>query len=274
MKNVIISIATPKGGVGKTTTAVNLAVGFSMKNKKILLIDADPGGYCSSAFGFDKEKIFANLMDIFNGSKNIRDTIHSTELNKLEIIPFEKLHYTDEVKFNKLTENKYILKESLNHIKHFYDYIIIDCPPFLYGSTINSLIASDYLIIPVNSSKFSLDAIDKMLHFTEELKNNENSNLKIDGLLLTMYEVNTKASFQMKRELFAKYPNLVFKTTIPKNTVVATSTFYNKPILLLNKNAKASIAYLNLVEEIIDKHETNNLMLLSGMQNYDFNYAE
>lgn len=270
MKNIVLSIAAPKGGVGKTTTAVNLAVGLSLKNKKTLLIDVDPSGYSSTAFGYSEDKIFGNVIDLYKHLKDVHDVIHKTELTHLEIIPFEKINYEEEVEFNKLTTDRTVLKAAIEKIKDQYDYIILDCPPFLYGSTVNSLIASDYLIIPVKASKFSLDAVNKMIGFVNEIKKSGNPNLLVDGLLLTMHEVNTKASFQIKKELFVLYPNLVFKTSIPKNTKVAESTFNNKPVLLFDKSASASKAYSNLVDEIIEKHETFSLMTLSGFEHADF----
>ncbi|MBI1930992.1 MAG: ParA family protein [Ignavibacteriales bacterium] len=270
MNNIVLSVAAPKGGVGKTTTAVNIAVALSLKNKKTLLLDADPSGFASSAFGYDEDKIFGNVMDLYKKTKSIHSIIHKTELRYLEIIPFAKINYDEEVVFNGLTSDKSIIKEAVNQIKHKYDYVIIDCPPFLYGSTINSLIATDYLIIPVKSSKFSLEAVDKMMNFVTEIKKYENPKLQVDGLLLTMYELNTKAAFNTKKELFEKYPNLVFKTSVPKNTEVAESTFYNKPIILFNSESKASKAYLKLAEELIEKHETLHLMGVTGFDNLDF----
>ncbi|MCW8850437.1 MAG: ParA family protein [Melioribacteraceae bacterium] len=270
MEQLVISVAAPKGGVGKTTTAVNIATGLALKKKKTLLIDVDPSGYCSSAFGYDEHKIFGNIIDLYNHSKQIQEVIHKTELSFLEIIPSAKIGYKDEVLFNNLTVDKKVLRSALEEIKPQYDYIILDCPPFLYGSTVNSLIASDYLIMPVKSSKFSLEAVHKMIQFVDEIKKSENPKLRVDGLLLTMHENNTKASFQLKKELYRLYPNLMFKTAIPKNTSVAESTFYNKPVMLFDENALASVAYAKFVDELIEKHETTNLMKLSGFQNHDF----
>ncbi|MBK7105358.1 MAG: ParA family protein [Ignavibacteriae bacterium] len=270
MNNIVLSVAAPKGGVGKTTTAVNIAVALSLQNKKTLLFDADPSGYASSSFGYDEDKIFGNVLDLYKKTKSVHSVIHKTELQFLEIIPFAKINYDEEVVFNGLTADKSVLKNAVDQVKHKYDYVIIDCPPFLYGSTINSLIASDYLIIPVKSSKFSLEAVDKMMNFVNEIKKYENPKLQVDGLLLTMYEMNTRAAFNAKKELYEKYPNLVFKTTIPKNTEVAESTFYNKPIIIFHAESKASKSYIKLAEELIEKHETLHLMGIAGFDHLDF----
>jgi chromosome partitioning protein len=271
MENIVISIAAPKGGVAKTTTAVNVAAGLALKKKKTLIIDADPSGYSSSAFGFNEEKIFGTTLDIYRHTQNVDDVIHKTQIPYLEMIPFERMDHNDEAVFNSLSHDKFVFNNAIKKIKNLYDYIIIDCPPVLYGSTVNSLIASDYLVIPVKASKFSLDSVSKIQKLVEDINKKENPNLKIDGLILTMYEQNTKASFHIKKELFIQYPNLMFKTTIPKNTSVAESTFYNKPVILFDANASASKAYLNFVDELIDKHETFNLMKLSGFDLDDFN---
>ena len=270
MKNFVLSIAAPKGGVGKTTSAVNIAIALSLKNKRTLLIDADPSGYASSAFGFNKENVFGGLIDLYRGTKTVNEVIHKTEISLLEIIPSIKINYDEEVEFNNISSDKSILKNAINDIKKYYDYIILDCPPVLYGSTINSLIASDYLIIPVKSSKFSLEAVDKMIEFVNEIKKSENQKLKVDGLLLTMYERNTKAAFIIKKGLYNSYPNLMLRTSIPKNTEVAEATFYNKPILQFNPAARASIAYLDLVEELMERHETSHLMEVTGFLHNDF----
>ncbi len=155
-----------------------------LKKKKTLLIDVDPSGYCSSAFGYDENKIFGNIIDLYKRSKKIQDVIHKTDLAYLEIIPSEKIGYEDEVVFNNLTTDRKVLKMALEEIKLHYDYIVLDCPPFLYGSTVNSLVASDYLIMPVKSSKFSLEAVNKMIQFVGEINKSENPNLKVDGLII------------------------------------------------------------------------------------------
>lgn len=269
MDNIVLSVAAPKGGVGKTTTAVNLAVGLALKKKKTLIFDMDPSGYCSSAFGFSEDNIFANITDLYKEHLLIKEIIHSTEIPYLEIVPAKKKSYNDENLMNSLLTKKYLLKEAISNIKDQYDYIILDCPPTLTGATFNSIISSNHLIIPVQSSKFSLEALDSMFTFLKEFSSKEDINVNLDGIVLTMYESRTRAAFEIKKEIFNKYPNYTFRTTIPKNIKVAEATFSNKPVLIYDKNCPASKAYFQLVDEIIEKHETSLLMSLSGFSNSD-----
>jgi chromosome partitioning protein len=270
MTEFTISVATPKGGVGKTTTAVNLAVALGMKYKRVLLIDADPSGYCSTSLGFSEDTIRGDLRDVLDLSKPIDDVIHKTEQPYLEFIPFRKMTCREEMSFQKLNFDELLFQRILKSKQHYYDYIIIDCPPVLSGMTRNALVASDSVIIPVNAAKYALDAIEKMIEFVNDIQSSANEKLKVEGILLTMHETNTKASFNIKKVLFAKYPNLTFKTSIPKNIQIAETTFYGKPILLHNRDAKSSTAYLKLVNEVIDKHETSMLMSISGFDHVDF----
>ncbi len=271
-KTKVISIAAPKGGVGKTTTAVNLAIAFAQKFKRTLLIDADPGGFCTSVLGFNNNHIVGDIYDIFSYSRNYKDVIHKTKVPYLELIPFKSVSVSEEKHFSDLSKDEIILKQALNIESNYYDFIIIDCPPYLGGITTNALLASDSILIPIRASGFSMKALNKIDEYLKELKSNFNKDLIIEGILLTMYERNRRASFMAKKKLYELFPNLTFKISIPKNIEISEATFNNKPILLHNPHAKSSNAYLRLADEILENNETTYLMESAGFTEEDFIY--
>ncbi|HSP87738.1 MAG TPA: ParA family protein, partial [Ignavibacteriaceae bacterium] len=225
----IIAVALPKGGVGKTTTAVNLAFALALKKKQTLLIDLDPAGSCSSSLGFIKGKINGDMFDVFNFSRSLLQVIQKTELEYLSFIPLNNLNYKDEIRLSKLATNQFLLRNVLKGEAHSYDYIIIDCPPYLIGLTTDALIAADSVLIPVMTGKFSMDAVDKILEHMDTIRRNYNHHLAVEGILMSNYEFNVKISFTAKKELYEKYPDYVLRTVIPKNIAVVEATFHNKP---------------------------------------------
>ncbi|MEE9430841.1 MAG: ParA family protein [Melioribacteraceae bacterium] len=252
----IIAITTPKGGVGKTTTAVNLALALAQNKKRTLLIDLDPAGQCAASFGYDNENIKADILDVLRFRNSFKTVILKTDDENLDFVPMKNLEYLEEVQLTKLVSQDLIIKDTLGPELFSYNYIIIDCPPSLAGVTTNVLIAADSIIIPIKASRYSLNEVDRMIKHIEVIKTKFNEKLKIEGMLLTMYEMNTKVSFKTKKILVEKFPGLLFNTVIPKNVEVQESTFYNKPILTYNPNAKSSIAYKNLVDEILSRNST------------------
>ncbi len=254
-----IAVAVPKGGVGKTATAVNLAASLAVAEKKTLLIDFDTSGACSNYLGFNPDNFQGDIFDVISFTTHISKVIHQTDLSNLEIIPSDFSNLIREERLNRLTNNTNIFKNILNADElKIYDFIIIDCPPYLKGLTTLALTASDSLLIPVKAGQFSITALKKILKYVDLIKLNYNAKLQIEGILLTMYEAHTKAWAMTNEKLDESFADYLFKTIIPKNVAITESEFFSKPAILFNVKSKGSIAYLELANEIIQKNLPHN----------------
>ena len=254
----IIAITNRRGKVGKSTTAVNLAIAFAFLGKKTLLADLDSAGSCAKAFGFKKHEL-AN--DIFTSSKpevSFRKAILKTGTKNLDFIYIKRLPYLDEMKAGGISANEHILKTTLKPVSANYDYVIVDCPPYHAGTINASLIVADSVLIPVTLGMFSADAVRSVLAQIDEIKENYNPELNVDGILLTNYEFNNEASFTLKKELFKEYPQLVFNTSIPKSTAVTKALDENKPLLIFKPDDRASKAYIKLADELFERKNLFN----------------
>ncbi|MBI5402648.1 MAG: ParA family protein [Ignavibacteriae bacterium] len=255
----IISVCISKGGVGKTTTAVNLAASLAVAEKKTLLIDVDPFGSAAIALGFTSDKIKGGIYEIFSFTKSIQYTIHKTDLDFLDFVPANINSISLDEKFAKSSENRIILKNALKEIRSLYDYIIIDCPPVLRGITTNALTASDSVLIPVKCGHLSLDAVDKLFQYISWIHEISNPDLDVEGIIMTMYEKNSKVTEISERELKLKYSEYLLKSNIPASNLLNEATFYGKPLCLYKINSLGAIAYLNLAHELILKNNNNSL---------------
>lgn len=251
----VISICMPKGGVGKTTTAVNLAASLAVAEKKTLLIDTDPFGASAISLGFTPEKIKAGISEVFSFTHSIDHAVHRTDLEYMDFVPSNVNSIQRDDRFSKISENRVVLKNAIRGIMNQYEYIIIDCPPSMRGIVSNALTASSSVLLPVRCGHFALEAISKLFKYVDYVKEIANPALSIEGILLTMYESNTKVTEIAERELKLRYNKYLFKTTIPRNQLLTESTFYGKPIILFNVNCNVSMAYLELAYEIINKYE-------------------
>jgi len=251
----IILVSNPKGGCGKTTTAVNLSTALTILDHKTLLIDMDPAGACAATLGFSKQKIKGDIFDLLSFKKSLAQVIHQTELKNLDFIPSNISTQEIEEKLERFTYNIFLFKNLLNNVTDKYNYIIIDCPPNLRGMTTIALAAANSIIIPVMCGYLSLLALRKMLAYVSWIRRKWNHNLKIEGILISMFEANTKASALTEEKLYHGLGKYVFKTMIPKNTSIAESTYYGKPVLLYNIKSNGSIAFLNLANEIRVKNK-------------------
>lgn len=251
----IIAVALPKGGVGKTTTAVNLAASLAVAEKRTLLIDMDTFGASGLSLGFTQGNIRAGLYEIFNFITTLDNAIHQTELSFLDFIPSNVQSLQMEERLMKLADNRTMLRNSLRTVARGYDFVILDCPPFLRGMSTNALTAADGVLMPVKSGHFSLDAVDKLFRYLDWIREVANKTLEVEGILMTMHEPNTKVTDITLRELNAKYRRHMLETMIPKNTVLSEASFYGKPAILYNVNSRGSAAYLALAREIIARQD-------------------
>lgn len=249
--NKIIAVALPKGGVGKTTTAVNLAASFAVYEKRTLLIDADPSNTCAPALGIPFSNLTGGLFDLLTNSRPYDKILHKTDLEYLDFIPSDTKILDSEERLGQVVHNYFRLREIARSKFNIYDYIIIDCPPYLGGITRLVFNAVDSVIIPLKTAQFSLIALSKLLEVLSSVKLNSNKNINIEGILLTMLETNTLAAQLTEERLYPQYGRYVFKNYIPKSTSVAESTYYGKPVILHNARSIGSKAYLELADEII-----------------------
>lgn len=250
----IIAVAVPKGGVGKTTTVVNLAASFAVAEKKTLIIDFDPAGACSISLGITKDKIDGDIFSVFSFAKSIQSVIIKTELPFLDFIPSNVNSYLLEQRLDRITNQENLIKNILHSEARNYDFIFIDCPPYLKGLTTNALTAADSVLIPVKAENFSLAALTKMVNHLEFVKKVFNPKLKIEGIFLTMYEKNTKVSEIALNVLKENFGQNLLHTIIPKNVAITEATFEGRPAVLYKAISKGSQAYLSLAEEIINNN--------------------
>ncbi|MEK6565972.1 MAG: ParA family protein [Bacteroidota bacterium] len=251
----IIAITIPKGGVGKTTTAVNLAASFAVYEKRTLLIDADPFGACSMSLGFTQERQTAGLYEVFNFVHSMGQVIHRTEIPFLDFVPCNIRTTQMEDRIMRLAENRTMLKNVLRSVVPHYDYIVIDTPPYLRGLTTNALTCANSALVPVKSGHFSLEGIEKLFKYFEWVHEAANPSLEVEGILQTMYEPHLKVTEITDRELQLRFRKHLLKTSIPKNTHLPEASFYGKPAILFNAQSRGTLAYLELARELIGRHQ-------------------
>ncbi|MBK6836731.1 MAG: ParA family protein [Bacteroidetes bacterium] len=250
----IIAIANQKGGVGKTTTAINLAASLAVLEYKTLLIDADPQANSTSGVGFDPKNIKTSIYECIMDEANPKDIILTTDTPNLYILPAHIDLVGAEIELVKLPNREYMMKNSLSKIKDDFDFIIIDCNPSLGLITINSLTASDSVIIPVQCEYFALEGMGKLLNTIKIVQSNLNPNLDIEGILLTMYDSRLRLSNQVVEEVKTHFQQMVFDTIIQRNTKLGEAPSFGKTIIMYDASGKASVNYLNLAREILQKN--------------------
>jgi chromosome partitioning protein len=247
----VIAVALPKGGVGKTTTAVNLAASLAVAEKRTLLIDMDTFGASALSLGFTDGTVKAGLYEVFNFTTTLTNAIHKTELPYLDFIPSNVHSLQSEERMFRLADNRTMLRNAMRGIVHTYDFVILDCPPILRGMATNALTAADSVLIPVKPGHFALDAVDKLFKYLDWIREVANKTISVEGILLTMHEPNTRVTDITLRELHAKYHKLLFEIFVPKNNLLGEASFYGKPAVLYDINSRGSKAYLELAQQVI-----------------------
>ena len=250
----IISIANQKGGVGKTTTSINIAAILAKKGKKVLLIDTDPQGNATSGLGVNKEQEFS-VYDVLVGDIEFEKTLQDTTVKNLKVCPSNINLAGAEVELVSMISREHRLKEGLEQVKDKFDYIIIDCPPSLGLITLNAFTASDSVLIPVQCEYYALEGLGQLLNTINLVRKHLNKSLQIEGAVLTMYDVRTNLSNQVVKEVKKYFENKVYKTVIPRNVKLSEAPSYGMPITVYDPKSKGAKCYEKLVREIVKANE-------------------
>ena len=251
----IISVANQKGGVGKTTTTVNLSACLGAEGKKVLLIDSDPQGNSTSGLGIDKNLCKNNLYSVLIENEDIKNCIVKTDFKNVSICPCNMDLLGAELLIDKKENREYILKEALKDVKNEYDYIIIDCPPSLNYITLNAFAATDSVLIPIQCEYYALEGVSDLTTNIKIIKNSINPDIEIEGILLTMFDTRTNLSIMVADDVKNCFPKKVFKTAIPRNTRLGEAPSFGQPIIYYDKYCKGAESYTLLAKEIIKNNK-------------------
>ena len=247
----IIAIANQKGGVGKTTTSINLSASLAAKGKKVLVIDTDPQGNTTSGFGIEKNELENTIYELILGECSIRDCIISNIIKNVSVVPSNVNLAAAEIELIGVDKKEYILKNEVDYVKDDYDFIIIDCPPSLNMLTINSMTTADSVLVPIQCEYYALEGLSQLIHTINLVKERLNPDLRIDGVVFTMYDSRTNLSMQVVENVKQNLNQKVYNTLIPRNIRLAEAPSYGMPINIYDSKSAGAEAYMQLAEEVI-----------------------
>lgn len=251
----IIAIANQKGGVGKTTTTVNLAAALGVLEKKVLLIDADPQANASSGLGINVDEVELGTYQLLEHAIEAKEAVVTTNSPNVDLIPAHIDLVAIEIELVDKEQREFMLNKALSKIKHYYDYILIDCAPSLGLITLNALVAADSVIIPIQCEYFALEGLSKLLNTIRSVQKIHNPTLDIEGILLTMYDSRLRLSNQVVEEVKKHFQNMVFKTIIQRNVRLSEAPSFGESIIAYDATSRGAVNYINLANEILKKHK-------------------
>lgn len=254
----IIAVVNQKGGVGKTTTAINLAAYLAEKGKFVLLVDVDPQANATSGVGHNYRELEHGLYDALVGQKTLRDIVHQTVIDGFRIAPATPALAGANVELVNVERREFRLRDMLEELAHSYDYIIIDCPPSLGLLTVNSLVAAHEVLIPVQAEYYALEGLGQLLETLELVRESINPDLKVLGAVITMFSSANKLSKDVEQELRKFFPNKIFDTIIPRNVKLAEAPSFGKVIMHYDKFSRGAVAYSSLADEVLTIHKAED----------------